>query len=210
MRFFGDDAVEERVGVGEDLAGLGSLLGIVEDARVDAFQAPGVEEGRPVDVLAEGGEREVVEDADAGELGRGNVFDAPVDRVCGGAGFGERRRAWRWGAAWALRRLRSRRDAGDEGGFAVVAEQAGGDGDGAAGVEDVDDRLAVVGGDLDGGVGAAGGGSADEQRELEALALHLAGDVDHLVERGRDEAAEADDVGLLGSRARSRIFSQGP
>jgi hypothetical protein len=34
----------------------------------------------------------------------------------------------------------------------------------------------------------------------EALALHLAGDVDHLVERGRDEAGEADDVDLV-SRA---------
>ena len=94
----------------------------------------------------------------------------------------------------------------DEVGLAVVAEEAGGDGHGAAGVEHVDDGLAVVRRDFDGGVRAAGGGAADEQRQLEALALHLPGDVDHLVERRRDEAAEADDVGLLGL-ARSRIFS---
>ena len=53
---------------------------------------------------------------------------------------------------------------GDEFFFAVFAEQAGGDGHGAAGVEDVDDRLAVVRRDLDGRVRAAGGGAADEQR----------------------------------------------
>ncbi len=96
---------------------------------------------------------------------------------------------------------------GDEVCLAVVAEEAGGDGHGAAGVEHVDDGLAVVRRDLDGGVGAAGGGSADEQRQLEALALHLVGDVDHLVERGGDEAAEADHVGLLGLGALEDFFA---
>src|ERR1035438_9606190 len=86
---------------------------------------------------------------------------------------------------------------GDKGGFALHTEKAGGDGHGAAGVKDVDDGLAVVRGNFDGGVGAASGGSADEQRQLEALALHLARDVDHLVERGRDEAAEPDQISLL-------------
>ena len=52
--------------------------------------------------------------------------------------------------------------------------------------------------DLHRRVGAAGGGAADHQRQLEALALHLGGDVAHLVERGRDQAGEPDDVGLLG------------
>ena len=96
----------------------------------------------------------------------------------------------------------------DEVGFAVVAQQAGGDGHGAAGVEDVDDRLAVVRRDFDGGVRAAGGGAADEQRQLEALALHLAGHVHHLVERGRDEAAEADEVGLLSLGALEDFFAR--
>ena len=94
----------------------------------------------------------------------------------------------------------------EEGFAAIVREQRGHDGDGAAGIEDVNDGLRVVGGDFDGGVGAAGGGAADEQGDLEALTLHLSGYVDHLVERGRDEAAEADDVDIF-LRARSRIFS---
>ena len=86
----------------------------------------------------------------------------------------------------------------DEVGLVLLAQQAGGHRNGAAGVEHVDDRLAVVGGDLDGGMRAAGGCAADEQRQLELQALHLAGDVHHFVERGRDEAAEPDQVGLLG------------
>src|ERR1700722_3974867 len=86
----------------------------------------------------------------------------------------------------------------DKVGLAVVAEERGSDGDGAAGVEDVDYGLAVVWGDLDGGVGAARGGSADEEGDFESLALHFLGDVDHLVEGRGDEAAETDHVGLFG------------
>ena len=41
------------------------------------------------------------------------------------------------------------------------------------------------------------GGAADEQRDLEARALHLLGHGDHLVERGRDQARAAEDVGLV-------------
>ena len=48
--------------------------------------------------------------------------------------------------------------------------------------------------DLDRGVDAAGGRAADEERNVEALPLHLGGDVDHLVERGGYEAGEADRV----------------
>src|SRR3546814_9221389 len=41
------------------------------------------------------------------------------------------------------------------------------------------------------------GGAADQQRQRKALALHLGGDIAHLVEARRDQAAEPDDVGLL-------------
>ena len=44
---------------------------------------------------------------------------------------------------------------------------------------------------------AARRGAADQQRAIEALALHLGGDEAHLVERRRDEARQPDDVGLL-------------
>ena len=53
---------------------------MLEDARIDALQLPGVEERRPVDELAQRGERKVVEHAHAGERGVGEVFGAPLDR----------------------------------------------------------------------------------------------------------------------------------
>ena len=200
--------IEQRVGFGEDLARLLALLRVVEDARVDALQFPGVEERRPVDELAQRGEREVVEHAHAGERGRGHVFGAPLDGRAAAARGSRARRALlaRRGVGLAQRLVLGAM-LRDERGLAVLAEQAGGHRHGAAGVEHVDDGLAVVRRDLDGGVRAAGGRAADEQRQLEALALHLAGHVHHLVERRRDEAAEADQS-AFSALARSRIFSQ--
>ena len=80
-------------------------------------------------------------------------------------------------------------------------QQRRGDADGAAGVVDMHHRpAAIVRVDLDGGMDAAGSGAADQQRHLQALAFHLAGEETHLVERRRDQAGQADDVGALGFR----------
>ena len=51
--------------------------------------------------------------------------------------------------------------------------------------------------------------AADQQRNVETLALHLGGDMRHLVERGRDQAGEADGVDLLARARRARIFAAG-
>ncbi len=64
-------------------------------------------------------------------------------------------------------------------------------------VEHVHGAAAVVRRDLHRRVLRAGGGAADQQRRGEALPRHLAGDVHHLVERRRDQAAQADDVGVV-------------
>ena len=40
----------------------------------------------------------------------------------------------------------------------------------------------------------ARGRADDEQRERKTLALHFLRDVNHLIERGRDESAQADDI----------------
>src|ERR1039457_345647 len=96
---------------------------------------------------------------------------------------------------------------GDECGFAIVAEEAGGNWHGAAGIEHVNHRLAVVGRNFYGGMRAAGGRAADEQRQLEPLPLHLAGHVNHLVERGRDKATEADEIGFLCRGALEDFFT---
>ena len=72
--------------------------------------------------------------------------------------------------------------------------QGAGDPDGAGGVLHVDDGPAVGRLQLHGRVGARGGGAADEQRHAQAGPLHLGGHHAHLLERGRDEPGEADEV----------------
>ena len=61
----------------------------------------------------------------------------------------------------------------------------------------MDDRLVIARRDLDGRVLGARRRAADQERHIHAATLHFAGDVHHLVERRRDQAAQADDVGLL-------------
>ena len=94
-----------------------------------------------------------------------------------------------------------------EGVLAILAQETRRHRHSTARVEDVHDRLAVVRRNLDGRMRLARGRATDEQRELEAQSLHLAGDVLHLVERGRDEAAQADEVGLLRHRAIENLLA---
>ena len=83
----------------------------------------------------------------------------------------------------------------------VVGQQRRRDPDGAAGVEHVHGLAAlVVGVDLDRGVDPARRRAADQQRDVETLALHLRGDVAHLVERRGDQAGEPDDRRPFGTR----------
>src|SRR5262249_15362200 len=51
------------------------------------------------------------------------------------------------------------------------------------------------------------GGAADQQWYREALALHLLGDVHHLIERGRDQTREPDEVGLLAARGLENLLA---
>ena len=51
--------------------------------------------------------------------------------------------------------------------------------------------------DLDRRVRPRGRRAADEERDLEALALQPRGEADHLVERGGDQAGEPDEVGVV-------------
>ena len=77
----------------------------------------------------------------------------------------------------------------------VLREQVVADFSHQRGIADTDDWLLVVRGDLDRGVCFTGGGATNEERLLEAALLHLCGVENHLVERGRDQAGEPNDVG---------------
>ena len=70
-----------------------------------------------------------------------------------------------------------------------------------AGIMHMDDRTLRVGRfDLHRRVGRAGRRPADQKRNVKALALHLARQKHHLVQRGRDETRQADNVGLVLAR----------
>src|SRR3990172_5693723 len=47
---------------------------------------------------------------------------------------------------------------------------------------------------------ARSSGAADQERDRETFALHLARDMSHFLQRRRDEARQADDVGILAAR----------
>jgi hypothetical protein len=63
----------------------------------------------------------------------------------------------------------------------------------------MDDRMAIVRRDLHGRVLGAGRRAADQQRHAEVQSLHLASHVTHLVQAGRDQARQSDDVDLRGA-----------
>jgi hypothetical protein len=88
-------------------------------------------------------------------------------------------------------------DGGNEARFLRGAEQVRDDVDGSRCVEHVHHGLAELGGDLDRGVLTARRGPTNEQGNREASTRHFARDEHHLVERGRDQTAQADEVGLL-------------
>src|SRR5580704_3057077 len=59
---------------------------VLKNAGIDAFQPPGVEDWRPVNELAQGGQRKIVQHTHAGEGGHGQVFGSPHDWSPPGAG----------------------------------------------------------------------------------------------------------------------------
>ncbi len=195
-----DQPLQHGLRVVEQLLGFGTDHVVLEDAGILALQLPGLEEGRPVDVGHQLGQLVALERAGADQLRRRRDVARPVDLepvvACG-----RQRQARLLGLALEIgvadlhvllaHVVHVRAAIG-------VVHQGRHHAHRAARVRDVDGLPAqVVGRDLHRRVHAAGGGAADQQRHVEALALHLGRHVAHLVERGRDQPRQADDVGLL-------------
>src|ERR1700722_7875393 len=66
-QFLRNDDIEKRVRFGEYLTRLRTLFLVLKNSRVSTFQAPGVEEGRPVNKLAQRCQREIIQDANSRE-----------------------------------------------------------------------------------------------------------------------------------------------
>ena len=192
--FFGNQLGQHLLAVLEHIARRFADHGVVEDFRIGAGQVPGLEEGAPVDVLGQRCQIEVVQHRDA-ELLR---LDRRVFELAGirASGFQRHQRHALLVRVLATDFFVVGGDFGDVVVAHVEREQLGDDADGARGVRHIHHRPGVIRCDLDCGMGARGGRAADQQRDRisvgKALALHFAGDVAHLLQRGRDQAREAD------------------
>ena len=184
-QFFVDQLVEHLAGILVQRRGSLADHFVGEDARELASQVPGDEERGPVDVLGQGAQVDVFQHLDAGEGGYRWLVASPVVLRLGGDGLGV---AQALGAGTAVGGALAYffvflAGLFDEAGFQLLGQQLGGNAHRTRGVGDVDHGVvAVLGLDLDRGVRLGGGGAADHQRQLEALALHFAGNVDHFVQ----------------------------
>mmetsp|Transcript_8136 Transcript_8136/g.11201 ORF Transcript_8136/g.11201 Transcript_8136/m.11201 type:complete len:218 (-) Transcript_8136:2100-2753(-) len=82
-------------------------------------------------------------------------------------------------------------------GGCLWVQQAGYHHDTSAGIQHVDDWVAVVRGNLDGCVDLAGGGPSNQERHFELEPLHLFGHGDHFIQAGCDETRQTNDISLL-------------
>ena len=203
-----DDALQQRLRVVVEIPRRGAVLGVVEDGRHAALQLPRVEEERPVDERHQIGQRHL-HLAPSEERRHRHVGLRPVDLQAIRPRGGQRQQ----GLGLTAAVLRAQRLPGPRASprrsrpRSVGAQQLRHDFHGAAGIEHVRHRPAVFRRDLDRGVLLARRRAADEQRRLQAAPLHLARHRHHLVERRRDQAAEADRGRPACSAAVRRITS---
>ena len=196
----GDETRQHLLRIGEEAASLCAHDIVVQDAWIASVELPGLEKRRPINVADQ--LRQVVgeEGLDAEELRLSDPGFLPVD----GEGVGARglqRDAALAGLAFEVGVAGlgvlgpNRLYVGLPVGF---GEQARDDADRPAGVRYIDGLSPVViGADLDGSMHAAGGCPTNQERYLEAGALHLGRHIAHLVERRRNEPRQAYDVGIL-------------
>ena len=198
-----DEALQHRPRVLIKTARRDAVFLVLENRRKSSRELPGRKKRRPVDVVDELAERVIGKCLGAEKARPRRRIARPVEfgrilprrlerepmpvlvpaRVRGGdlrifgADLGNIGRA-------ALRRAQRRRNAHR-----------------AARVGDID-RLAapIVRMDFHRGMHAAGRRAADQERQIEALALHLGRDVAHFVKRRRDQARQPDHVGALTPR----------
>jgi len=209
-RPFLDDGLQQRLRVLEELARLLAIVGVLEDLRIRALELPGDEERCPVDPVDERLEGYVVrtEDVAAGVFRLGTVDLRPVEgRLARDGVVVAQDRAGVAPRVLGALFVVELGELGVERCALLWIEELRDDVRSAGGVLHVHDGAAlIVRLDAHGSVARAGGRAADEQGGLESLRLHLAGDVGHLVERRRNQAAQTDDVGaLLSGRREDRL-----
>ena len=174
-------------------------LVVAENGGIGPGQFPGLEEGGPVDVLRQLAQIVIGVFARAQKTGRlGHLREIRQGAIGARVGDGQP-----FAAAFLIGMAMGDlfifgADVCGIGRTAVLAEQAGCHAHGAGRIGDIDGLApAIAGIDLHRGMHPAGGRPADQQRNVETLAFHLGRHMHHLVQRGRDQSRQADDIGLM-------------
>ena len=186
------DLAQQLLRVTEQLARRGALRRAVEDCRVLALELPRVEEERPVDVLAQRFEIRL----DGARACERRLWQrVEINPPPAFPGSVERQHL-------ALDRCVLRAQlflqcavVAVELGAPARVEEVGHDANDARCIEHVHGRAAVRGCDAHRGVLLGGCRTTDQQWDLNPASRHLLGHVDHLVERGCDEARQSHRVG---------------
>ena len=199
QQFFVDNAAQHCLGIIEELGGLGADHLVLQDSGVLARQFPGDEEGGPVYGIDEVLQRVIIKYPGAEKRRARRRVRSPIELQAIGHGLGVAELPTaRLAIGDALAHFLVLRGAGRHEGGLAVTHQLGSYGHAAGGVRHIHHHVPVIAGvDLHRRVRLGGGGPADHQRNIELQALHLTGDIDHLVQGGRDQATQADDIDLL-------------
>ena len=198
QRFLRAQPVQHGVGVGKQTLRLFAYHLIFQNARIFACQRPGHKERRPVDIVTQRVDADrYLADAKTMRRRRRIAFPVDGDRVIARSLQRYRRRARFFTRVLDAHGLVLFPRARHEILFLRRGEQRRHHAHGARGVLHIDRRAAVVLLDLHGGVRLRRGRAANQQRQRKALTLHLFGDVDHLIQRWRNQARQPDNIGLL-------------
>ena len=200
--FFAHDALEHFQRFGVQLARGFADHRIFENLRVRAGKLPGLEERRPVDIGNQLFQRIVAQHCEPRRARCRRLAGRPVGGEAKAPGFGDRQQ--RPGAFFVPVLGADLLVVGAHAGDIAVAlfgrEQVLHHAHRAGGIRHINHRAGIVRRDLHRGVRTRGGGAADQQRHREAVALHLLRHVRHFLQRGRDQARQADSVGVLAFR----------
>ena len=195
-----DDLLQHGLRVAEYVTRRFTDHGVVENLRVTAGEVPGLEERRPVDVTRQLRQVVILQHLATEEFRRGWRDGLPVGLEGVGTCVrdGDQRRALLVGVLQSnLVVIGAQRGDVFLALRAGLRQQAGTHRHRTRGVGHIHGDAGIVRRDLHRRVHARGGRTADQERQLHALAFHFLGEVRHFFQRRRDQAGQADDIRAL-------------
>ena len=173
---------------------------IIQNLGVFAHQVPGNKKRCPVNIGHQGFQRVIIQHSDAQCIGNLRLVVTPVnlglllDRIrigkqCTPRGSIGRAQAHRVIVALYL---------SHKGIAAVFANQLTGHAHSARGIRHIDGLVALVGGgNFHCSMGLRGGGAANHQGYIKALALHFFAQGNHLIQRGGNKSRQANNIDVF-------------